>query len=312
MTDWTAVDLFSGIGGFALGLERAGVQTVAFCDNNPKCIHLLRHHWPDALFFDDVSTMSAADVSCRPRVISGGFPCQDVSLAGPGGGLEGARSGLWREYARLIRDLRPDYVIVENVSALLGRGFGDVLGDLAALGFDAWWDCIPASAIGAPHRRDRVWLVAYPRGVQHEGFGDAFRGKIAAGLHEACLANSSRPMRDGGWPIAEEGGRSESADRGETLADSISDDVEGLIASLADPEEWGGQVGGPPGSRRDGLGWWSVEPDVGRVANGVPARVDRLHGLGNAIVPQIAEIIARAIIACAPASASDASTTDKG
>ncbi|MBA3584923.1 MAG: DNA cytosine methyltransferase, partial [Gemmatimonadetes bacterium] len=109
-------------------------------------------------------------------VLCGGFPCQDLSYAGAGAGLAGARSGLWSEYARLIGELRPRYVLVENVSALLARGLGTVLGDLAALGFDAEWDCIPASAVGAPHRRDRIWLVAYPnadgRGLEVGGERD--------------------------------------------------------------------------------------------------------------------------------------------
>ena len=99
-------------------------------------------------------------------VLCGGFPCQDLSVAGRGAGIDGARSGLWAEYARLIRELRPRYVVVENVPALLVRGLGRVLGDLAALGYDAEWDCLPASAFGAPHRRDRVWIVAYPDGLR--------------------------------------------------------------------------------------------------------------------------------------------------
>lgn len=156
------LDLFSGIGGFSLGLERAGFRTVAFCEISPKCRHLLATHWPAVPCFDDVTTLTAEQVG-PVDAICGGFPCQDISFAGKGAGLAGERSGLWREYARLVRELRPRYVIVENVAALLGRGLGDVLGDLAALGYDAEWHCIPASYAGARHLRDRVWIVAYPQ-----------------------------------------------------------------------------------------------------------------------------------------------------
>ena len=151
------LDLFSGIGGFALGLERAGMHTVAFCECEPFCQAVLRKHWPQVPIYDDVRNLTAVRLrtdGIEPNVICGGFPCQDLSIAGKG-------AGLWREFARIIGEVRPRYVIVENVAALLGRGIARVLGDLAALGFDAEWHCIPACAVGAPHRRDRVWIIAY-------------------------------------------------------------------------------------------------------------------------------------------------------
>ncbi|WP_286951480.1 MULTISPECIES: DNA cytosine methyltransferase [Brevundimonas] len=268
------LDLFSGIGGFSLGLERAGMETVAFCEISPVCRHLLAHHWPDVPCFDDVTTLTGEQVG-PVDVICGGFPCQDISFAGKGAGLAGERSGLWREYARLVRELRPAFVIVENVAALLGRGLGDVLGDLAALGYDAWWDCIPASAVGAPHRRDRLWIVAYARGQQHEGYGDALRREIAAGLSRAAaeqgVCAGAASSHEGRTVVNAGGGRHGAPDR--TL-----------------PTGW---------NRPVDAGWWSAEPDVGRVAHGVPARSHRLHGLGNAVVPQIPEILGRAIIAAA-------------
>lgn len=159
------LDLFSGIGGFSLGLERTGgFETVAFCEIEPFPRRVLAKHWPEVPCYDDVKTLTADQLAAdgiAVDVICGGFPCQDISLAGKGAGLAGERSGLWREYARIIGELRPRFVLVENVAALLSRGLGDVLGDLAALGYDAWWDCIPASAVGLPHGRDRVWIVAY-------------------------------------------------------------------------------------------------------------------------------------------------------
>lgn len=159
------LDLFSGIGGFSLGLEwTGGFRTVAFCEIEPYCQAVLRKHWPDVPIYDDVRTLTADTLrrdGIAVDVICGGFPCQDLSFAGKRAGLEGARSGLWAEYARLIGEVRPRFVIVENVPGLLSLGMGRVLGDLAALGYDAVWDCIPAAAVGAPHLRDRVWIVGY-------------------------------------------------------------------------------------------------------------------------------------------------------
>ncbi|MGX7706337.1 DNA cytosine methyltransferase [Methylobacterium sp. Gmos1] len=160
------LDLFSGIGGFSLGLERTGgFETVAFCEIEPFCQRVLAKHWPEVPCYDDVRDLTADRLRAdgiAVDVICGGFPCQDISISGPGAGLSGARSGLWFEYARLIGELRPRYAIVENVAELLDRGIDQVLGTLASIGYDAWWDCIPAVALGADHERDRVWLVAYP------------------------------------------------------------------------------------------------------------------------------------------------------
>lgn len=288
------LDLFSGIGGFSLGLERAGMETVAFCEISPVCRHLLAHHWPDVPCFDDVTTLTGEQAG-PVDVICGGFPCQDISFAGKGAGLAGERSGLWREYARLVRELRPAFVIVENVAALLGRGLGDVLGDLAALGYDAWWDCIPASAVGAPHRRDRLWVVAYARGQQHEGYGDALRREIAAGLSRAAAEQGVCAGR-GGEAFAFD----PDADGIRPYRGAESSDERRSVVHTRGGRHRTSDGSLPSG--RDGpidAGWWLTEPDVGRVAHGVPARVDRLHGLGNAVVPQIPEILGRAIIAAA-------------
>ncbi len=151
--------LFSGIGGLELGLERAGVgHTVWQCELDPWCRSILAKHWPEATRYDDIAELrnpEPVDVLC------GGFPCQDISLAGTGDGLDGDKSGLWREYARIIREVRPRWVVIENVSALTGRGLDRVLRDLAESGYDAEWDCIPAQAVGAHHRRDRLFVVAW-------------------------------------------------------------------------------------------------------------------------------------------------------
>src|SRR5688572_22943668 len=164
MSKLKVLSLFAGIGGFDLGLERTGgFQTVAFCEIDPFCRRVLAKHWPEVPCYEDVRTLTGARLAAdgiAVDVIAGGFPCQDISFAGKRAGLEGARSGLWGEYRRLIGEVRPRFVIVENVPGLLSLGMGAVLGDLSALGYDAVWDCVPASAVGAPHQRDRVWIVA--------------------------------------------------------------------------------------------------------------------------------------------------------
>lgn len=187
MTKLKVLDLFSGIGGFSLGLERTGgFSTVAFCEIEEFPRRVLKKHWPEVPLYHDVRELTA-DVLRRDGisvdVICGGFPCQDISLAGEGAGLDGERSGLWSEIARLVGELRPGFVFVENVSALLGRGFDRVLGDLAALGYDAEWHCIRASYAGLRHIRDRIWIVAYPKRYSVQGrasFTEAWRKKSRA------------------------------------------------------------------------------------------------------------------------------------
>jgi len=201
------LDLFSGIGGFSLGLERAGMKTVAFCEIDPYCRKVLAKHWPEVPCYDDIRTLTAERLAAdgiAVDLICGGFPCQDISVAGRGAGLDGERSGLWSEYARLIGELRPRFVIVENVSALLARGMGRVLGDLAALGYDAEWHCIPASHVGAPHDRDRIWLVAYPigsAGAWTWGGGDIRMGRQQQSFPwnrtKECALAYARRMDDG-------------------------------------------------------------------------------------------------------------------
>ena len=176
------LSLFAGIGGFELGLERSGYfETVAQCEIDPFCRRVLAKHWPNVRRYEDVRELTAAKLAAdgiAVDAICGGFPCQDISVAGKGAGLgEGTRSGLWSEFARLISDIRPGVVFVENVANLLsgpsdrpGAWFGRVLGDLATIRYDAEWHCIPASCVGLPHIRDRVWLVAYP--WQERGQGE--------------------------------------------------------------------------------------------------------------------------------------------
>ncbi len=264
------LDLFAGIGGFSLGLERTGgFATVAFCEIEPYCQQVLRKHWPNVPIYEDVREVTAerleADgIECD--VITGGFPCQDISVAGKGAGIEGSRSSLWSELARIIGEVRPAYAILENVSALLGRGLDRVAGDLAEIGYDCEWHCIPASAIGAPHIRDRVWIIARP---QHT---DTTSGILSA--EQKCKHQGAE-------------------DNGAICQDVADTNSKGLEKRFLTKNRF-------RDLRQEGEtfaqgSWWAVEPDVGRVAHGIPARVDRLRGLGNAIVPQVAEVIFRAI-----------------
>lgn len=230
------LDLFSGLGNFSLGLERSGgFRTIGFCEIDPFARRILAKHWPDVPCAHDVRerefTLGEADVIC------GGFPCQDVSQAGGGAGLSGSRSGLWGELLRAIRVVRPLYALVENVAALLDRGMGTVAGDLAEIGYDAQWHCIPASSVGAEHHRDRVWIVSHP---------DEEHGQTRVGIlpyDEGTLQQAYHRNRASVW----------------------------LASTLPPP----------------------------RVADGTTAWVDRrerTEALGNAVIPQIPEIIGRAMM----------------
>jgi len=154
---YRVLDLFSGLGCFSLGLERAGMATVGFVEINPHCQAVLRRHWPDVPIHDDITNREFKEGEAD--IITGGFPCQDVSYAGTRTGVSGTRSGLYREILRAIRMVRPKVTLLENVAALLGNGMGRVLGDVAEDGLDAEWDCVPVGELGAPHGRDRVFIA---------------------------------------------------------------------------------------------------------------------------------------------------------
>ena len=274
------LDLFSGIGGFSLGLERTGgFETVAFCEIEKYPRKVLARHWPDVPIYEDVRNVTGEKLAAdgiAVDVITGGFPCQDISQAGKQSGIgEGTRSGLWSEIARLVGELRPKYVIVENVSALLsgpserrGAWFGRVLGDLAEVGYDAEWHSISASSIGAKHHRDRVWIIAYPQSEQqheredkrassHKDARWEARIEFGGSCEQGLLPNANSPQRKRGC----------------------------LPIRIQSEHSYSGEHSG-----------WKVEPGVGRVADGVPDNAHRLKGLGNAVVPQIPEIIGNAIL----------------
>lgn len=172
--------LFSGLGGFELAAWACGHEVIWQSDNDPWCTRLLAQRFPGVPNHGDITAIDWSTVE-RPDIMCGGFPCQDISISGEGAGLEGARSGLWYAFADGIRALRPRYVIVENVDALLRRGFDAVLGSLAELGYDAEWSVYGAADVGAPHRRRRTWILATlpgaPRG--REGLRHAGRGRLS-------------------------------------------------------------------------------------------------------------------------------------
>lgn len=243
--------LFAGIGGIDLGLERAGMSCAWQVEIDPWCRRVLAKHWPHVQRFDDVKTFALEkQESLKVDCIAGGFPCQDVSDAGHKVGLAGARSGLWSEFARIIRVLRPRYVLVENVEGLRKRGLGNVLRDLALLGYDAEWCLLSASIFGLPHGRRRLLIVAYPVSERRTTFQ-----VLAGDLQEDIRAQAARRLGD----IASAG----------KLVRTI-----GGRTRLAPP-----------------LGILGVD-------DGLPHRLDepRLRGIGNAVVPDIAEVVARRII----------------
>ena len=327
--------LFCGIGGFDLGLERAGMECAWQVEIDPYAQKVLAKHWPNVRRHADVCTFPPQEGDWQVDVICGGFPCQDISYAGKGAGLAGERSGLWHQFARIIGDLRPRYVIVENVAALLTRGMGEVLGTLASLGYDAEWHVIPASAVGAPHRRDRVWIVAYAEGIsgraglckgvpQQDGHQSGDRCGNVPDADSRQVRGVKADTGDGGTLSQEEsqrivcrsdggndvdyaegcGRREEHADNGRCSEGSCPQGScrcrSLLCRDVPDSVRHGSQdffaAGPAPGTaNRIGGDWWATEPNVGRVAHGVPSRVDRLRCLGNAVVPQVVELIGRAI-----------------
>lgn len=284
----TVLDLFSGIGGFSLGLERTGgFKTVAFCEIDPFCRKVLAKHWPDVPVHEDITTLRGEDVG-PVDVIAGGFPCQDISTAGRGDGIEGSRSGLWSEFARLIGELRPRYVIVENVAALLGRGLDRVLGDLAALGFDAEWHGIPIGTLGAPHNRDRIWILAYT---------DRRRRRTdLAGRNDADRTDARRSETDGLFGALSVKCPQRSVAITSDTYDSWRLQRQGLLANI-----WRWFDDSPPASSEWQKPWPQVLSEIQGMDDGISSRLDRAgcDATGNSANPQIVELIGHAILEAA-------------
>lgn len=275
--------LFSGAGLMDWGLTLAGFDHAWFCESDPFCRQVLERRWPGVPIHEDVRSLVAPE---RVDLLAGGFPCQDLSVVGRRAGIGGERSGLWTEFARLIGELRPRYVIVENVPGLLIRGMGRVLGDLASLGYDAEWDCLPAAAFGAPHLRARIFILAYPDRGQRLGPDDTVFAGRSAVAGRGALANANG--RDG-----ESGEVARPGVRGEASSAGPDGHAGGSGAALADTDREQALGSSVAWAQRNP---WAVEPDVGRVADGVPARVDRLRALGNGVVSPISRYIGERIL----------------
>lgn len=277
----TVGSLFSGIGGLDLGLERAGMRVVWQSEIDPYACRVLAKHWPDVPNLGDITTIDWSSVE-RPDVICGGYPCQPFSLAGVRRGGDDARH-LWPHFHRAICDLRPRYALLENVPGHLSLGFDRVLGDLAEIGYDTEWCSIPAAAVGAPHLRWRLFAVAYPgcarrRQVGGSAPGDEVTDERWSAPHDHIFGGDGAV----GYVADADGRRLE-----------VGAQLDGEVAhpdSLGRP-----RIERPEEPRLDTA--WAAEPHVGRVAHGVPRRVDRLRTLGNAVVPQVAELIGRRIVA---------------
>ena len=351
----TCGDLFAGIGGMSLGLERAGFTVRWQVEREPYCENVLARHWPDVARRRDVRFVGAATLE-RVDLIAGGFPCQDISAAGKGVGLGGHRSGLWREFARIVRELRPRWVVVENVPALRTRGADTVLGDLEAAGYACWPCLVGARHVGAPHRRDRIWIVARmahtasirggtadlsadaqperagPRGLSLRASAELAdddrascavvgRGRLLNGEWAACghdvdrcdgaevadadgrhLGNARQPRGGGG----QGGPDTAPASRGRApvavgLADGNATRLEGRrVLGCERAEQWPAGPGSPPHEWEQPR---TVESSLGGPTHGISARLAsarwraELKALGNAVVPQVVEVIGRAIMA---------------
>ena len=270
----TIGSLFSGIGGFELGLGWAGFGPVVWqVEIDSFCREVLQKHWPNARQYVDVKTVGRANLA-PVDLICGGFPCQDVSGAGRGAGLAGSRSGLWYEMRRIVDELRPRLVAVENVASGKSRWVCEVRGDLRTLGYRTLALGIGANDVGAPHRRARVFVIA-----------DSNRGNLR---HES-------EWEPEGWSIGvRRRGQAFPRDDGAQWSMADYDEARRALGPDGEPQE-----GRPRGNDATGRGarpgGWSFEPAVGRVAHGVPDRMDRLMALGNAIVPHAAEIVGRVI-----------------
>jgi len=292
----TVGSLFSGIGGFDLGLERAGMRVVWQVENDAYCRKVLAKHWPGVPCYKDVHDVGAHNTA-EVDVICGGFPCQPVSVAGKQLAQEDER-WLWPQFARIIRELRPRYAIVENVPGLLVRGMGDVLGDLASLGYDAEWGIISAASVGAPHLRKRVFVIGYAANPNPKRNSRHPAGRSRGG----DKGNGQADEAEGRRRVSNEARRLGAGESGTHGSVDVADTDSARLDRCPQRDIW--PAAGVETSQRDhsdGLGMdqrtpWYVEPNVGRVADGVPKRMDRLRALGNAIVPQVAEWVGKRIV----------------
>ena len=281
MNEPTHLDLFSGIGGFALAARWNGYRTVAFCDNEPYAQAVLKKHWPDTPIHKDIREVRG-ELYAGVTLLTGGFPCQPFSVAGKQRGKDDDRY-LWPEMLRVIREARPAWIIGENVAGIVNMALDQVCADLEAEGYEVEPLIIPACGVDAPHKRDRIWILANAKGGQRGGLqdtggsqrtqGGAELSGITGGLFgELCTQDVANAASGESGQQAKRQRREDIGRRGKDCGGAENEGTEAFDKAV-----------------------WLPEPDVGRVAHGIPNRVAQLRGLGNAIVPQVAAEIIRCI-----------------
>jgi len=326
----THLDLFSGIGGFALAAKWNGYKTIGFCEQDKFCQAILKKHWPDTPIIEDIRQVRG-ELYPEISLLTGGFPCQPFSVAGERRGKDDNRY-LWPEMLRVIRETRPRWIIGENVAGIVNMALDQVHADLEVEDYEVETIIIPACAVDAAHRRDRCWIVAHskrygqPAGSERRGTEEAVRlqqnrsndslntagaGILSSAKHaladsisvpQGSAHRSEQRERERGRQDENISQRNEvgsnTPDGGKNMADSFKQGWEGRVQGREDKERQGvdGYSGcGGTTYGQSGEAIWLAEPSVGRVANGIPNRTHRLKGLGNAIVPQVAAEIIRCI-----------------
>lgn len=287
--------LFAGAGGGILGGKLLGWRCVCAVERDPYAASVLMDRQNDGTLdpfpvWDDVCTFDGRPWRSCVDVISGGFPCQDISVAGSGAGIDGERSGLWAHMARVVGEVRPRFVLVENSPALTSRGLGRVLGDLAALGYDAEWGVFGAHHAGAPHERERIWIIASD--AHRDRVRDEHRrgpGATAEPSDDGVArhdSNAQRARLEGaarqGLPRARRAGVESAGSRGEASLPNAEGrgQVEAGDAGRTGAQQPFAGSGSEPG-------WWDAEPGLVRVVHGMAHRVDRIKALGNGQVPAV-------------------------
>ena len=276
--------LFAGAGGGILGGHLLGWRTVCAVEWEPYAASVLVQRQNDGILppfpiWDDVQTFDGKPWRGIVDVVSGGFPCQDISAAGKGAGIDGERSGMWREMARIICEVRPRYAFIENSPMLTTRGLDRVLSDLASMGFDARWGVLGAADVGANHQRDRIWIIAKWRGhvpyAQHNRIRRWEQQQKSLKKAQGNVADTMFAWQRGNkW-------KSENESNVESIEKNVGN-TESTRLTTRSNRQGQGQFGGASiGSAQ----WWETEPNVGRVADGVASRVDRLKAIGNGQVP---------------------------
>lgn len=276
-TRFRELALFAGAGGGILGGKLLGWRTVCAVERDAYAAAVLAirqndRHIDSFPIWSDVCTFDGKPWKGIVDVISGGFPCQDISIAGKGAGLDGSRSGLWSEFARIIGEVRPQFVFVENSPALTFRGLGRVLGDLSEMGFNAEWGIVSAADAGAPHERKRIWIVADAIGEQNNRIG-----RFDKQRRDGMGRNEKTTLSKDGLAGPDEFSR-----QGEKISNADSSRRQRLRD--------GTERGAEKFSRTALSSWWETEPELGRVAHGVANRMDRLKAIGNGQVSRVAQL----------------------